>query len=390
MKTNIVTLGNTNMSGNQEYLGPDGVLHTQSDPLTNAERQHTDTLLSLFEKHLRGTCSNGEATIELGMGAVRGFLKHVGLPPWQWSGRHLDDFLSYKVKEHDIGYGRQSTYLTYLRSFQNYILEDRGLCNDIHRRFGVQPQRYITKENSIPVKRKNQQRKRIIKPLSAVQCQKMIEEFDIQIKQAKMTHGKAFNTLRRDKVAAMVLLMTGVRVDELVNLKISAFQPDLKYQNFGEYALLTIIMGKGNKTRVVRLYNPLIKEVMDWYIEKVRPAFLTAETDDPDLLFLSERGGALCTEQVRRMLKKIIASAGITLRVTPHLLRHTYATQMANIIGPEALQKQLGHSHLSTTLGTYYHQDPLQVGDQVRQGINNFSQAIDNMTQGIFDENNTN
>jgi len=93
MKTNIVTLGNTNMSGNQEYLGPDGVLHTQSDPLTNAERQHTDTLLSLFEKHLRGTCSNGEATIELGMGAVRGFLKHVGLPPWQWSGRNLDDFL---------------------------------------------------------------------------------------------------------------------------------------------------------------------------------------------------------------------------------------------------------------------------------------------------------
>lgn len=378
------------MSGNQEYPGPDGVLAIHGDPLTQAEREHTETLLALFEKHLRGTCANSQSTIDLGMGAVRGFLKYVALPPWQWSARHLDDFLSYKVKEHDIGYGRQSTYLTYLRSFQNYILEDRGLCNDIHRRFGVQPQRFITKENSIPIKRKNQQRKRIIKPLSAVQCQKMIEEFDIQIKQAKLTHGKAFNTLRRDKTAVMVMLLTGVRVDELVNLKVSAFQPDLKYQNFGDYALLTILMGKGNKTRVVRLYNPLIREVMEWYIIKVRAVFLTAETEDPDRLFLSERGGSLCTEQVRRMLKKIIASTGITNCVTPHVLRHTYATQMANIIGPEALQKQLGHEHLSTTLGTYYHQDPVQVGDLVRQGINNFSKAIDNMTEGLLDEDHDN
>jgi integrase len=83
------------------------------------------------------------------------------------------------------------------------------------------------------------------------------------------------------------------------------------------------------------------------------------------------------------MLNKMVVSAGISVRVTPHILRHTYATQMAPIIGPEALQKQLGHEHLSTTLGTYYHQDPQLVGDTIRQGVNNFARTAAMMTEGL-------
>jgi integrase len=83
------------------------------------------------------------------------------------------------------------------------------------------------------------------------------------------------------------------------------------------------------------------------------------------------------------MIKKRAALAGITSNVHPHILRHTYATQMKKIIGAEALQRQLGHEHLSTTLGTYYHQDPLEVGGQVARGIDNFLDAIDEMTKGL-------
>ncbi len=383
MKANIITIGSANMSGNIEVLDRDGLHGADSAGLTHAEREMTDMILTMFERRMRGGASYAESTIELGIGAIRGFLYYIKLPPWKWMPRHVDEFISYKVIHDDISYGRQSTYLTYLRQLQNMLLGDRGVCNEIHQRFGVQPQMFVTKENSIAIKRKGKSCKKIIKTLSAEESQMLILEFDAQIKLAKQVSSKAYKTLMRDKVITMLLLMTGLRVDELVNLTIHNFAPDAAYPNFGNFALLTVIKGKCHKTRVVRLYNPLIKDLMEWYQGKVRAGFLTKETEDFDLLFLSERGQELCTEQVRRMLKKMVAAAGITIRVTPHILRHTYATQMAPIIGPEALQKQLGHEHLSTTLGTYYHQDPQLVGDTIRQGVNNFARAASMMTEGI-------
>lgn len=383
MKKNIVMIGSANMSGHTEVPGGSLLEGADSAGLTHAEREMTEMLLTMFERRMRGGASYAEGTIELGMGAVRGFLNFVKLPPWKWLPRHVDEFISHKVLHDDIGYGRQSTYLTYLRQLQNMLLSDRGLCNEIHQRFGIQPQMFVNKENSIAIKRKGQSRKKVIKTLSAEECQMLIQEFDVQIKLAKQSSSKAYRPLMRDKTITMLLLMTGLRVEELVNLTVHNFAPDASYPNFGNYALLTVVKGKCHKTRVVRLYNPLIKDLMEWYLDRVRPGFLSKDTKDFDLLFLSERGQELCTEQVRRMLKKMVAAAGVSARVTPHILRHTYATQMAPIIGPEALQEQLGHEHLSTTLGTYYHQDPQLVGDTIRQGVNNFARAAAMMTEGL-------
>lgn len=383
MKTNIVALSNANMSGNTEVPGRDGLSESDSSFLTRAESDMTATIFLMFEKHMRGSGGCAESTIELAIGALRGFMNHVKVPPWRWMTRHVDDFLSYKVSEGSISVGRQGTYITYLRQLQNYLRDERGLCNEILEKFGAQPQTFIDSENAIAIKKKNHTRKKAIKALSGEECQRIIDEFDAMIKLAKQTSSKAYKTLMRDKIMTQVMLMTGLRVDELVNLTVHNFSSDAKNPNFGDFALLTVVKGKGRKTRVVRLYNPLIKDVMEWYLNKVRGAFLSKDTEDFNLLFLSERGNKLCTEQVRRMITDIRVAAGIHTRVTPHTLRHTYATQMAPIIGPEALQRNLGHQHLSTTLGTYYHQDPQLVGDTVRQGIMNFALAATNMTEGL-------
>lgn len=382
MKAKIIPIGTPNMSGQALVPEMGGAVPapapkgSRARTLSVDEHEHTELLFSLFQKHLLGTRANGKRTVTVAMGAIRAFVRYVGLPPWMWTEIDLSEFLAHKVSEDDIGLGRQATYITYLRGFQNYILDSVGLKNEIHRRFGVQPQRFVTQENAVAIKRKRHEHKQAIKPLSAQQCAGLINTFDQQITLAEQAGSKSFHPLRRDKVMVMLMLLTGIRVEELVTISINDFMPDASHSQFGNYALLSVL-GKGRKWRVVRLFNPIIMELMDWYTREVRPGFLRVDTDNPQLLFFSERGSRLCTEQVRRMLRDMGALAGIPFRVKPHLLRHTYATQMARIIGPEALQRQLGHEHLSTTLSTYYHQDPEQVGNEIEQGIVNLTKAIE-------------
>jgi integrase len=382
MKKNIVAFEQTNMSGNQDFPEECGFLGARSRVLTSAEKDHAESLFSLFEKHLVGTRANSNSTVKLAMGAIRGFYKYLGLPPWAWCEEDLSDFLYHKVAVDEIGLGRQSTYITYLRAFQNYILDSRGLCNEIHQLFGVQPQRFISNENAIPIKRKNHERKKLVTPLTSEMTFAIIQEFDARIRQAGLIGSKSLKTLKRDKTICMVILLSGIRIHEVLDLKVNSFQADAQRANFGHYALVTIF-GKGRKTRVVRFYNPMIKPLMDWYLDTVRPGFLNAKTIDPNLLFLSERGGRLCEEQIRKTLEVVRSGAGIPFGVKPHLLRHTYATEMAAIIGPEALQHQLGHTHLSTTLGTYYHQDPERVGNEVNLGVEKLTKAIDDLIEGL-------
>lgn len=358
---------------------------SRARPLRQDETEHAQLLLSLFEKHLLGTRANGPNTVKIALGALRTFARFVGRPPWEWVEQDLDEFLAHKVTSDDIGLGRQSTYITYLRGFQSYMLNSVGLKNEIQRRFGASPQRFVTPESAIPIKRKRHERKQEIRPLSAEQCAALIVTFDHQIDLAQQCRSKAYKALRRDKAMVMLMLLTGIRVEELVKIKVTDWMSDAAQSQFGDCALLSVA-GKGRKRRVVRLFNPLIRELMDWYMLEVRPAFLRIDTAAPDLLFFSERGQQLCTEQVRRMLRNIAALAGIPFRVKPHMLRHTYATQMKEIIGAEALQRQLGHEYLSTTLGTYYHQNAEATGNEVAQGISNMTESINRMTAEIAHE----
>jgi len=383
MKVNVVRIDALNMLGNTNSPPRIRACGLRSRVLTQDEAEQTETLLTLYSNNLRGTCCNAESTVAVAIGALRCVCDYIGLPPWEWTEQDISDFLVHKVIVDGIGIGRQATYITYLRGFQNYVHAAPSLRNGIHIKFGVQFPRFVSDENAIPIKRKRHARQTKVQVLTANESQKLIAQFDIDIRHAKLFGIKSYQSLRRNKVMALVLLMTGIRVEELVNLCTGDFDPDPSYPNFGDFSLLTVVKGKGNKQRVVRLYNPMIKSIMEWYLNEVRPYFLSPKTSKPDRLFLSERGCDLVPEQVRRMLANISSNAGIVTKVGPHILRHTYATLMKEVIGPEALQKQLGHEHLSTTLSTYYHQDPLKVGNQVREGIESFTNAIDEMTKGL-------
>lgn len=354
-----------------------------SRELTAAESEHTDMLFTMFFKHLTGIRANKPNSAEAAIDALRTFLKYVGLPPWEWDEHDLSDFLSFKVIQDDIGLSRQSAYITYLRSFQNYMLFGSGISNSIHQKFGIRLKPFVNDENSISIKRKKHQRKKEIRSLTEDECNRLIDEFDAAISQAKMTGSKSYNPLRRDKALVVTILLTGLRINEAVHLTLNSFREDLSYANFGNFALLEVL-GKGSKLRCIRLFDPFIRETMEWYLDGVRPKFLHKNIQDVNLLFISQKsGGVIDQEQIRRRVRDIALRAGISILVSPHLLRHTYGTHMANVIGPEALQHQLGHESLTTTLGTYYHPDPENVGNEIRSGVDKITLSIDKLSRGL-------
>ncbi len=142
---------------------------------------------------------------------------------------------------------------------------------------------------------------------------------------------------KRDKAIVEMLFSTGLRVSELANLKKE--QVNLKKEEF-------TVRGKGDKPRVVFLSN----QAKFWVKQ-----YLEARQDVSPFLFVShdrahESDGALTPRSVERLVKKYSKIAGITKKVTPHTMRHSYATDLLmNGADIRSVQAMLGHSSITTT-----------------------------------------
>ncbi len=147
----------------------------------------------------------------------------------------------------------------------------------------------------------------------------------------------------RDKLMIKFLFYTGVRVSELVNLKID----DILWEEG-----FVKVKGKGGKERIIPLPESLLKELKE-YVEtrKIKSEYL----------FPSKRGSKLSTRQVQRIINKARIKAGIRKKVTPHILRHSLATfLLSKGVDIRIIQEILGHSSLSVTQ-IYTHVVPKQL-----------------------------
>ena len=140
----------------------------------------------------------------------------------------------------------------------------------------------------------------------------------------------------RDRLILELLYASGVRVGELVNIKID----DINSNN-------TIkILGKGNKERLA-YFNKVSEKYLKLYLKDGREKL---KIDDTKYLFLNYKGGKLTTRGVEKMINKVIEKSALTKHVTPHMLRHSFATHLLNE-GCDLLsvQELLGHASLSAT-----------------------------------------
>ncbi len=142
----------------------------------------------------------------------------------------------------------------------------------------------------------------------------------------------------RDMAMIELMYATGLRVSELVGLNLRDVDLD---------AQTVRTVGKGSKERVLPIYNTAVESIAS-YITYSRPAHSRSQTEDA--LFLNRRGGRLTRQAYWLRLKKLAIRAGFSSKITPHMLRHSFATHLLH--GGASLrhvQELLGHSSISTT-----------------------------------------
>jgi len=268
-----------------------------------------------FKAHLQLERSLSEATVEAYLNDVEKFtqyleLREPSLAPNGVAQKHLQDFLKW-IGELGMTASSQSRMVSGLRNFFRYCVSEQVITND-------------------PTELLDTPRLKRTLPdvLSFPEIEAMIAAID---------HSKPEGTRNRAILEAMY--SCGLRVSELVNLKIPFLFLDVGFIR---------VIGKGDKERLV----PIGSEAIKWirlYLDTERRK-LDARAGDEEILFLNRRGSKLSRVMIFMIIKELAKKAGIEKDISPHTLRHSFATHLVEGGADlRAVQEMLGHESITTT-----------------------------------------
>ena len=159
---------------------------------------------------------------------------------------------------------------------------------------------------------------------------------------------------QRNRAIIETLYGCGLRVSELVSLRLSQLFLEERY---------VVVLGKGNKQRLVPI-SPVAIEQIALYLEQTRSRQV-AQRGSEDILFLNRRGAMLTRQMIFHIIKQLCELAGVRKVISPHTLRHSFATHLleggANL---RAIQQMLGHESITTT-EIYVHIDRSRLRDEI-------------------------
>ncbi|WP_161877973.1 site-specific tyrosine recombinase XerD [Alkalibacterium sp. MB6] len=144
----------------------------------------------------------------------------------------------------------------------------------------------------------------------------------------------------RDRTILEVLYATGLRISELTSLTVDDIHLSMK---------LIQVVGKGNKERLIPIGEQAAKW-LDYYLTTTRPLLMKKAVKESPIIFLNARGTPLTRQGIWKNLKQLAQTAGISGNISPHTLRHSFATHLLeNGADLRVVQELLGHSDVSTT-----------------------------------------
>lgn len=275
----------------------------------------TPSLIKNYSDHLRLELSLSENSVEAYQHDVSLFMQYLELEKKTTDLDAIDmqvveNFFAY-LYDMNIGAKSQARILSGLKSFYRYLLEENIVDTD--------PTELITSPTL---------GRHLPEVLSYEEIQKMIDSIDLS---DPLGH--------RNKAMIEILYGCGLRVSELITLKISDI--------FKEDGFIRVI-GKGDKERLVPIGDGSLKILFN-YIDGARK-HINIKPKFTDTVFLNRRGGGLTRQMVFIIVKGLAEENGITKSISPHTFRHSFATHLieggANLI---AVQQMLGHASISTT-----------------------------------------
>lgn len=158
----------------------------------------------------------------------------------------------------------------------------------------------------------------------------------------------------RNRCMLELMYATGLRVSELINLNVSSINLYMGYIK---------VIGKGDKERIVPI-GEIAKTILDIYLNQYRDKFIKKESS---LLFFNNHGNKLSREEFYIILKQVINKTSINKKISPHTIRHSFATHLLeNGADLRSIQELLGHSDISTTT-IYTHMSNQKIKNEYQQ-----------------------
>lgn len=241
----------------------------------------------------------------------------------------LEDLQHFAVQlhEHQIGPTSQARILSGIRSFYKYLLLSGEIEQD--------PTELLESPHL---------GERLPEVLSTDEIDQIQKSIDLSKPEGQ-----------RNKTIIEVLFSCGLRVSELVNLKLSNLYLEEGFVR---------VMGKGSKERLVPISSKAVRELKYWFVNR---NLMKIQQGEEDYVFLNRRGKHLTRTMILIMLKRQAVAAGITKTISPHTLRHSFATELlkggADL---RAIQAMLGHESIGTT-ELYMHIDTTTLREEILQ-----------------------
>lgn len=276
------------------------------------DKNKSSNIVRRYTRYLKLQRSYSENTLEAYLHDLDWLLRYLNKADVHPLDVKLDDLQQFAatLHEHGIGAKSQARILSGVRSFYRFLVLDGYL--------EVDPTELLESPH-LP--------KHLPEYLTTEEVDALEASIDLSVKEG-----------HRNRAIIEVLFSCGLRVSELTNLKLSDLFLEDKFIR---------VLGKGNKERLVPISDRAIQELEYWFDDRRQ---MTIKPGEEDYVFLNRRGHHLTRTMILIMIKKQAEMAGIKKTISPHTLRHSFATALlkggADL---RVIQALLGHSDIGTT-----------------------------------------
>jgi integrase/recombinase XerC len=298
---------------------------------------------------------------------VRSFLTHADCWPWEWSATHADDYFADRAcGPRRLRPATLRSYQISLRSFLGYLSDERYPWRAVCRRqFGTAPVQLFHADNTrvhVDLYEGDPRRR----PLTVTELEAFFDACDARVLVRSGRARKGTLSAWRDQALFKVMFGWGLRRQETAGLDVADLRPNARLPEFRDVGQLHVRWGKAQRggpprRRTVLSVFAWAVEVVEQYLAEIRPCF---EPQEHAALFLTERRGRISGPYISERFAELRAEAGLPAELSPHCLRHSYVTHLAEQGWAQRfIQEQVGHSHAATT-AVY-----LSVGDDFKDRI---------------------